>query len=543
MRLALRVSARFVRKTASSRVVFLLVLFSFLLLPAGMMPETGRSGQMDPRVRSTFDQFLAVVVAVDDWVAGFRAKLNSQPIRTPAAAPILQADQIAATAQPADSAWLKAADYPLSLPGAINLLPDRSPDHPGQRPAHPAIRRDLKAKPGVTVVGPSLPGYSRLQTALEKYTLLEKEDDGEILPIPRGIVFSGTPYEGVGRLSRLLRLLGDLPPQQTQMRLLGTPDLPPGAAPSANSRIYTGPLVEAVKRFQQRHGLRPDGYLDVDTINELNVPLHERVEQIRLALGRYRSLRQDFPQPPILINIPEFRLYAFNETGQVSLSMQLDVGQEYKRTPVLESKIEYLVFRPYWEVPLRIQRNEIVPSLEDDPRYLSDEGYELIGPDGKILADRPITKEVLQQIRSGQLRVRQKPGADNSLGLVKFVFPNRYSVSLHDVPAWGDYFSDPDREVTHGCIHVKEPAQLAAWMLRDQPEWSVETVRRAMESGPNHFRVDLTKPQPLLIVYMTAVAHENGEVYFYRDIYGYDAKPQKTLARSSASIGSKLHSD
>jgi len=527
MRLALRVSARLVRKAAGSRVIVSLVLFVFLLLPAGMLPETGRSGQMDPRLHSTFDQFLAVVVSVGDWFAAFHAKLDSQPIQPPAAASTTaRVNQVAV--QPTDSARLKAEDYPRSLPYATSLPPKQSPVLPGQQSAHLAVRQDLKSKPGLRVVRPSLPGYARLQTALDRYTLLEKEDDGEKLPFPRGIVFSGTPYEGVGRLSRLLRLLGDLPA---------------GAAIPANSRIYAGTLVEAVKRFQQRHGLRPDGYLDVDTINELNVPLQERIEQIRLALEHYRSLRRDFPRPPIIINIPEFRLYAFNEAGQVALTMQVDVGQEYKRTPVLESRIEYLVFRPYWEVPLGIQRNEIVPSLEDDPGYLSDEGYELIAPGGRILAGSPITKEVLQQIRSGQFRVRQKPGADNSLGLVKFVFPNRYNVSLHDVPAWGDYFSDPDREVTHGCIHVKEPAHLAAWMLRDQPGWTVDVVRRAMQAGPNHFRVDLSKPQPLLIVYMTAVAHENGEVYFYRDIYGYDAKPQKSLARSSASMRSEPHSD
>ena len=174
--------------------------------------------------------------------------------------------------------------------------------------------------------------------------------------MPRGIVFSGTPYEGVGRLSRLLRLLGDLPE---------------GAAIPANSRIYAGALVEAVKRFQQRHGRFARMVLDVETINELNVPLlHERIEQIRLALGRFWLAAPGLPAAARSSSIfRSFRLYAFNATGQIAFTMQVDVGQDYNhRTPVLESKIEYLVFRPYWEVPLEFSETKSFPVSRDDPR-------------------------------------------------------------------------------------------------------------------------------------------------------------------------------
>lgn len=368
-------------------------------------------------------------------------------------------------------------------------------------------------------IEPPLSGYVRMREALHKYQQLAQTDDGEKLPEARGIVFSGTPYAGVPRLTKLLRMLGDLPE---------------GATLPADPQMYDGALVEAVKRFQTRHGLRPDGYLDVDTIAQLNVPISDRVVQIRLALERYRWLRYDFPQPPVIVNIPEFRLYALDKDGKVGLTMTVDVGQEYKntRTPVLESNIEYLVFRPYWDVPFDIQRDEVLPEARKDPKYLADNHFEIVALNGKVVvADGKASKEILDQVRTGRLRIRQRPGPDNSLGLVKFIFPNRYSVYLHDIPSWGDYFADPDRNVSHGCVHVKDPAQLAAWMLRDKPEWSSEKVQRAMQQGQDNLRVNLTKPLPILFVYMTAVVHEHGEIYFYRDIYGYDSELQDALSR------------
>lgn len=365
-------------------------------------------------------------------------------------------------------------------------------------------------------VEPPIATYDELKKVLAKYMQLAKEDDGEKLPDPHGIVFSGTKYDGVPRLARLLRLVGDLPED---------------AVMPADPRLYDGPLVEAVKRFQNRHGLRPDGYLNLETLKQLNVPLAHRVEQIRLALERYRWLRYDFPQPPIIVNIPGFRLYALDKEGKIALTMTVDVGDEYDRTPAFEDKIEYLVFRPYWDVPLNIERDEIVPNIKDDPNYLAEVHFEVIAPDGKLVTDGKVSPEVLQQIRSGKLRVRQKPGPDNSLGLVKFIFPNRYSVYLHDTPSWGNYFAVPDRSISHGCIHVKEPAELAAWVLRDKPGWTLERVQRAMNGGRDNLRVNLAKPVPVLIVYMTAEVREDGNIYFYRDIYGYDAELQNALAK------------
>jgi murein L,D-transpeptidase YcbB/YkuD len=308
------------------------------------------------------------------------------------------------------------------------------------------------------------------------------------------------------------------------LRLLG--DLPESAVVPENSRLYAGALVEAVERFQERHGLRPVGYLELKTLEQLNVPLSYRVEQIRLALEHYRWLRYDFPRPPIVINIPAFRLYAFNEEGEIDLTMRVDVGEQdaaSTRTPVLEDEIEYLVFRPYWDVPLSIQRDEIVPNIREDPDYLSEVHFEVIAPGGQVVTNRKVTREILQQVSSGKLRVRQKPGPDNSLGLVKFIFPNRYNVYLHDTPSWENFFAQPNRSVSHGCVHLEKPDELAAWVLRDQPDWTLERVRYAMRDGQDDIKVNLTKPIPVMILYTTALAREQGDIHFYPDIYGYDA--------------------
>jgi murein L,D-transpeptidase YcbB/YkuD len=369
---------------------------------------------------------------------------------------------------------------------------------------------DLKSN--LATIEPSIASYREMKKALPTYLRLAKEDTGETLPIPPGKVSPGMLYDGTPRLAALLRLLGDLPET---------------AVVPEDSHLYAGALVEALKRFQERHGLPSDGYLESDVIAQLNVPLSYRVEQIRLALERYRWLRYDFSQPPIVVNIPAFRLYAFNEEGGIGLTMRVDVGGEdaaNTRTPVLEDEIQYLVFRPYWDVPLSIQRDEIVPNIEEDRDYLSEFEFEVVAPDGKVVTDGRVANEILKQIRTGRLRVRQKPGQGNSLGLVKFIFPNRYDVYLHDAPALNNTFKQPDRSVSHGCVHVEKPEELAVWVLRDKPDWTLARVQHAMHDGQDALKVTLTKPIPVVILYATALASEHGDIHFYGDIYGYDAE-------------------
>ncbi|HUO60149.1 MAG TPA: L,D-transpeptidase family protein [Candidatus Acidoferrales bacterium] len=380
------------------------------------------------------------------------------------------------------------------------------------------LANSLDLRVDISSIEPPLVGYKRLRAALKRYTEMAAKDDGsELPPVKEGILFENSTYEGVPRLAQLLHIFGDLPENI---------EVPAG------SQKYTADLVAAVKHFQIRHGLRADGYIDPDTLSELNVPLKARIEQMRLALERFRWFRFQRSEPILVINVPGFRLYALDERGEVALSMTVDVGQDFKRTrtPVLESTIDSLIFRPYWEVPFDIQRNEIAPEIKDDPEYMIKYHFDAVGRDGKAFSG-VVRGPMLEEIRSGALHLRQRPGPDNSLGLLKFNFPNRYSVYLHDVPNWEDYFSEYERSISHGCVHVQHPAALAAWILRDSPVWSYEKVQNAMKNGPDANRVVPPRPMPVMIVYMTAVVQENGDLYFYPDIYGYDAELEAALEK------------
>lgn len=377
-------------------------------------------------------------------------------------------------------------------------------------------------------IDPPFVGYRELHKALLRYMRLASEDTGEKLPMPTGMGYPGPPYPGFNRLTQLLRLLGDLPDDYS--------------AAAASSQAFDPVLLQAVGHFQRRHGLSATRYLDAETIEQLNIPLSYRVEQIRLALKRNRWLRNDSTQPTIVVNIPALRLYAFNAEGKVVLTMRVDVGDDFEdsRTPVLENSIEYLVFRPYWDVPLSIQRVDFVPFVAQYPGYLAQHHFDFKTSTGERAARGEVTKEVLAELRAGRLRMRQRPGSDNPMGMVKFVFPNRYNVYLHDIPEREFQFLLPQRVVSHGCVHVEKPAELAAWVLRNQPGWTLERVQQAMHNGQNNVTVKLSKPLPVLIVYSTVSAGEDGDVHFYDDIYGYDTDQLKVLAQGVKIAEAKL---
>ena len=385
---------------------------------------------------------------------------------------------------------------------------------------------DLKSE--LTGTDPPFVGYRELRKALFRYIRLASEDNGEKLPMPTDVGYPGPPYPGFIRLTQLLRLLGDLPDDYS--------------AAAASSQAYDPVLLQAVRHFQERHGLSATRYLDAETIEQLNIPLSYRVEQIRLALERYRWPRNDSPQATIVVNIPALRLYAFSDEGKVALTMKVDVGDDFEesRTPVLEDSIEYLVFRPYWDVPLSIQRKDFVPFVAQYPGYLAEHHFDFRSSTGQRVAQGKVTKEVLAELRAGKLRIRQHPGSDNPMGMVKFVFPNRYNVYLHDIPEREFQFLLPQRVVSHGCVHVEKPAELAAWLLRNQPGWTLERVQEAMHSGQNNVTVKLSKPLPVLIVYSTVSAGEDGDIHFYDDIYGYDADRLKVLAQGQSIAEAKL---
>ena len=210
--------------------------------------------------------------------------------------------------------------------------------------------------------------------------------------------------------------------------------------------------------------------------------------------------------------------------------MNVVVGKAYGHgTPVFNDTMEYVVFRPYWEVPHSITRAEIIPHILRDPGYLAKDNLEVVDNRQNVVSAGEVSSEVIDQLRAGKLFVRQKPGPKNSLGLVKFLFPNSYNVYMHDTPAT-ELFVRSRRDFSHGCIRLEKPADLAAWVLRDNPGWTPERIRAAM-NGTTTQQVNLAHPIPVLIVYATVIVLEDGLVHFYDDIYGHDAELEKVLAK------------
>jgi murein L,D-transpeptidase YcbB/YkuD len=195
------------------------------------------------------------------------------------------------------------------------------------------------------------------------------------------------------------------------------------------------------------------------------------------------------------------------------------------QTPIFAAAIDAVIFRPAWYVPTSIARGEIVPIARRDPGYLARKGYQIVGHEGE-----PATAELLSAVAGGALRLRQKPGPGNALGLVKLRIPSRYDVHLHDTPAPA-LFAEPRRDFSHGCIRVADPAGLAAWVLRDVPGWGPERIDQAMHGSRDELAVPLVPPNPVLIAYATAVAREGGELLFFEDVYGHDARLREALDR------------
>jgi murein L,D-transpeptidase YcbB/YkuD len=388
--------------------------------------------------------------------------------------------------------------------------PERPEHDPGAFLAKEVINAPNVSE-GLVQVEPPFVGYQRALVALAKYIQLAQEEVPDPMPQPAKAISPGQNYDQLEKLVRRLQFLGDLPAS---------------FAWPQGSTVYSGEIVEAVRAFQLRHGLEAEGKLGPQTIDALNRPMSDRVEQLRLALERWRWAPHVFSEPPVVVNIPEFLLRAYDAPGKVGLTMPVVVGRAMRtQTPVMEEDMKYVVFWPYWNVPPSILRGEIIPKIVKDPAYLQKNGYEVATYQGKVVTDGVVSDEVLAQLRGGKLMVRQKPGPKNALGLIKFIFPNDNNVYLHSTPAQS-LFSRNRRDFSHGCIRVEDPKALAVWVLRNNPGWTLERVETAFAAEKEQ-QVNLAKTIPVLIVYATAVAKENGQVFFFDDIYGYDKATQK----------------
>ncbi|MGW8369195.1 MAG: L,D-transpeptidase family protein [Gammaproteobacteria bacterium] len=312
---------------------------------------------------------------------------------------------------------------------------------------------------------------------------------------------------------------GDSDPRVAQIaaRLSISGDLEPGFAGDEFDEM----LETAVERFQSRHGLTVDGVVGRASVAALNVPVQDRINQIIVNLERWRWLPESLGERYIIVNIAGFRLDVF-ENGHSIMDMRVVVGRPYRRTPVFSETIRYLELNPSWEVPMRIATQDKLPLIKADPSYITSQGFRLLrgwGADEQTIDPFSIDWSTVTA-RNFDYRLRQTPGPMNALGQVKFMFPNKFSVYLHDTPS-RELFGEDVRAFSSGCIRLSQPIDLAELLLADDPSWSRAAIDRALADGRER-NVTLPRPMPVHLLYWTVWVDQDGVLQFRDDIYGRD---------------------
>lgn len=311
-----------------------------------------------------------------------------------------------------------------------------------------------------------------------------------------------------------------------------------GLAPSegGDRSAFDAGLETAVKAFQRRHGLEPDGVVGATTVAALNVSASGRVAQIRANLERWRWITPDLGERYILINVADFRLVVV-ERGREVMSMPAIVGRDYRRTPEFSGKLSYVEINPIWTVPPKLAREDILPKVRKDPGYLANKGIRVFR-DWSAGAPEIDPDEIDWSKLNGEtmsFKFRQDPGPENALGRIKFMFPNKFDVYLHDTPERG-LFSRAVRSLSSGCIRVMRPLDLAEYVLRDDPAWSREKILEAMDDGMTRVIV-LRNSIGVHLLYWTAWRAADGRVEFRKDIYQRDAALYKALEQPASAPG------
>jgi len=269
------------------------------------------------------------------------------------------------------------------------------------------------------------------------------------------------------------------------------------------SPLFDSTLAQGIRSFQRRFGMKEDAVVGPAVIKEMNVPVNQRIEQIVVNMERCRWVPARPMGEYLVINIPDYKLYLFNKDAAL-WNMNVVVGQAVHKTVIFYGEMKYVVFSPYWNIPPGILKNEVLPGIRRNPNYLASHRMEKVGNS-----------------------YRQKPGPSNSLGLVKFLFPNSYNIYLHDTPS-KSLFGAENRAFSHGCIRLAEPKKLAEYLLRNQPEWTTDKITKAMNAGKEQY-VTLKEPMPVFIGYFTAFVTSDGKINFRQDVYNRDGRLAKTM--------------
>lgn len=364
--------------------------------------------------------------------------------------------------------------------------------------------------------------YRRLKAALAAYRAMAEA--GGWQPVPDGPTLRPGTIDPRIRAVRQRLIAGD--------EMAASEDR---SAAGGNADLFDAALEAAIRRFQQRHGHDVDGAIGARAIVAFNLPVERRIEQIRVNLERRRWVADDLGDRYIVVNPPDFHLKLF-KGGEVAFDTRVVVGTSVNRTPVFTASMTHITLNPNWNVPLDIARKEILPKVKQDPGYLAQHNYVLLGGSAgeSSLIDPTQVDWTRLSTNYFPYRIRQQPGANNALGRIKFVLPNKFDVYLHDTPMRG-LFARARRAFSHGCIRVKDPERLADVILEDQPNWTPANLRSSIDSGRT-MGIAIARPIPVHITYVTAWVEADGVVQFRDDIYGRDkavaaalAKPKKLL--------------
>ncbi|MBI2487172.1 MAG: L,D-transpeptidase family protein [Deltaproteobacteria bacterium] len=364
---------------------------------------------------------------------------------------------------------------------------------------------------------PQHPSYARLRQALIRYR--EIADKGGWPALSDGPKMEkGERSERVAVLRRRLAITGDLNEESTN-----------------DSEVFDDSLEQGLRNFQRRHGLKADGIVGQATLAALNIRVEKRINQIELNMERLRWLPQNLGSRYILVNLANFELYVA-ENNQTIMSMRVIVGKPYWNTPVFTAEMTYLVLNPHWNIPQTIFAEEKLPKIKKDPEYFSKDKIKVLkGWSPKVQEIDPTTIDWSKVTEHNfSYRLRQEPGSGNPLGRIKFMFPNPYHVYLHDTPQ-KNLFSRTDRNLSHGCIRIEKPLDLAEYVLHLDPAWTPQKIRNSINKGLTQ-SVGLPEPIPVYLVYFTAWVDDDGSIEFRNDIYGRDEALYQALHEAPLTI-------
>lgn len=340
---------------------------------------------------------------------------------------------------------------------------------------------------GIEKYEPSHPLFGKLTEYLKKYSQIEKAGGWPTIAFEKKAYKIGDSSANIALLKKRLQITGDL-------------------AASDSGQVYTAATKEGIAKFQQRFGLKNDGILTQQLVNEMNVPVADRIHQLLINLERIRWVPKPGNERYIVVNIPAFKLYVY-DSGRLQWDMVVVTGSAANSTVIFSGEISTIAFSPYWNIPYSIVKNELAGKND---AYYARNNMEIVGKYG-----------------NGLPMLRQKPGPQNSLGRVKFLFPNSYAIYLHDTPAKGVFERD-NRAASHGCVRLQEPVKMAQYLLDYDPKWTLDSINKAMNLTKEK-QVKLERKVPVFIGYFTAWVDQQGVLNFRKDVYGHDKQMAERL--------------